>query len=58
MEKKTRWIKHPATVISSLIIWVLVLKVLLLEFDPEWRLWAAGIYSAIMISFFVDMDRL
>jgi hypothetical protein len=57
MEKKMKWIKHPAIAISGLLVWVLVIKVLLLETDPEWRLWAAGIYSAVMTAIYVDFNR-
>ena len=57
MEKFASLVKHPAIVVSGLILWRLGMKFLLLDFTPTWRLWAAGIFSVIAVILFVDLDR-
>lgn len=57
MEKIAKLIKCPAISVSGLILWVLGMKLLLVDFTPTWRLWAAGIFSVIFVVLFVDLDR-
>lgn len=57
MDKIRSLIRHPAIVIFGFISWLLALKFLLMGINPAWQLWAAGIYSAVVIVLFVDLER-
>jgi hypothetical protein len=57
MAKKARITRHPAIVSLALFSWVVALKLLVVEVAPSWRLWAAGIITAVVVVVFIDLDQ-